>query len=142
MYDFVTGPLAWLAFLVFFVGIVVRVGQYIRGLDWKLDRVTYTVNVSYGIKGALRSIFFWLFPFGTRSWRSYPFLTLLVFSFHIGILFTPIFLIAHNVLLLERWGFSFWTITEATADFMTFLVLVSAIFLVLRRIALPEVRII
>lgn len=142
MYDFVTGPLAWLAFLVFFVGIVVRVVQYIRGLDWKLDRVTYTVNVSYGIKGALRSIFFWLFPFGTRSWRSYPFLTLLVFSFHIGILFTPIFLLAHNVLLLERWGFSFWTITEAAADFMTFLVLVSAIFLVLRRIALPEVRII
>jgi len=142
MYDFVTGPLAWLAFLVFFVGIVVRVVQYIRGLDWKLDRVTYTVNVSYGIKGALRSIFFWLFPFGTRSWRSYPFLTILVFSFHIGILFTPIFLLAHNVLLLERWGFSFWTITEATADFMTFLVLVSAIFLVLRRIALPEVRII
>ncbi len=142
MYDFVTGPLAWLAFLVFFVGVVVRVVQYIRGLDWKLDRVTYTVNVSFGIKGALRSIIFWLFPFGTHSWRSYPFLTVLVFAFHIGILFTPIFLLAHNVLLLERWGFSLWTIPEVAADFLTFLVLISAIFLVLRRIALPEVRII
>ena len=142
MYDFVTGPLAWLAFLIFFVGVVVRVVQYIRGLDWKLDRVTYTVNVSYGIKGALRSIFFWLFPFGTRSWRSYPFLTLLVFAFHIGILFTPIFLLAHNMLLLERWGFSLWTIPEAACDFLTFVVLISAIFLILRRIALPEVRII
>jgi len=142
MYDFVTGPLAWLAFLVFFVGVVVRVVQYIRGLDWKLDRVTYTVNVSYGIKGALRSIFFWLFPFGTHSWRSYPLLTVLVFAFHIGILFTPIFLLAHNLLLLERWGFSLWTIPEAAADFLTFVVLISAIFLILRRIALPEVRII
>lgn len=142
MYDFVTGPLAWLAFLVFFVGVVVRVVQYIRGLDWKLDRVTYTVNVSYGIKGALRSIFFWLFPFGTHSWRSYPLLTVLVFAFHIGILFTPIFLLAHNLLLLERWGFSLWTIPEAAADFLTFVVLISAVFLILRRIALPEVRII
>ena len=142
MYDFVTGPLAWLAFLVFFVGVVVRVVQYIRGLDWKLDRVTYTVNVSYGIKGALRSIFFWLFPFGTHSWRSYPLLTVLVFAFHIGVLFTPIFLLAHNLLLLERWGFSLWTIPEAAADFLTFVVLISAIFLILRRIALPEVRII
>ncbi|MCX5881169.1 MAG: hypothetical protein NTU74_05030 [Deltaproteobacteria bacterium] len=142
MYDFVTGPLAWLAFLVFFVGVFVRVVQYIRGLDWKLDRVTYTVNVSYGIKGALRSIFFWLFPFGTHSWRSYPLLTVLVFAFHIGILFTPIFLLAHNLLLLERWGFSLWTIPEAAADFLTFVVLISAVFLILRRIALPEVRII
>jgi nitrate reductase gamma subunit len=120
----------------------VRVVQYIRGLDWKLDRVTYTVNVSYGIKGALRSIFFWLFPFGTHSWRSYPLLTVLVFAFHIGILFTPIFLLAHNLLLLERWGFSLWTIPEAAADFLTFVVLISAVFLILRRIALPEVRII
>jgi len=142
MYDFVTGPLAWLAFLVFFVGVVVRVVQYIRGLDWKLDRVTYTVNVSYGIKGALRSVFFWLFPFGTRSWRYYPFLTVLVFTFHIGILLTPVFLMAHNVLLLERWGVSLWTIPESAADFLTILVLVSAVFLILRRIALPEVRII
>ncbi len=142
MYDFVTGPLAWLAFLVFFVGVVVRVVQYIRGLDWKLDRVTYTVNVSYGIKGALRSVFFWLFPFGTRSWRYYPFLTVLVFTFHIGILLTPVFLMAHNVLLLERWGVSLWTIPESAADLLTILVLVSAVFLILRRIALPEVRII
>lgn len=142
MYEFVTGPLAWLAFSVFFIGIIVRVVQYIRGLDWKLDRVTYTVNVSYGIKGALRSIFFWLLPFGTRAWRSNPFLTFFVFTFHIGLLLTPVFLLAHNELFLERWGFRFPTISEATADFLTILVLVSALFLVLRRIALPEVRII
>ncbi len=142
MYEFVTGPLAWLAFSVFFVGSMVRVVQYIRGLDWKLDRVTYEVNVSYGIKGALRSIFFWLLPFGTRGWRSSPFLTFFVFTFHIGLLLTPVFLVAHNELLLERWGFRFPSLSEATADFLTILVLVSAIFLVLRRIALPEVRII
>jgi len=69
MYEFVTGPLAWLAFAVFFVGNIVRLVFYVRGLDWKLDRVTYSVNTSFGVKGAVRSILFWLTPFGTHSWR-------------------------------------------------------------------------
>jgi hypothetical protein len=46
MYEFVTGPLAWLAFAVFFIGNIVRLVFYVRGLDWKLDRVTYSVNTS------------------------------------------------------------------------------------------------
>jgi nitrate reductase gamma subunit len=141
MYDFVTGPLAWLAFSVFFVGVIARVVLYIRGLDWKLDRVTYTVNVSYGIKGALRSIFQWLFPFGTHGWRFYPFMTVLVFAFHIGILITPVFLIAHNLMMWERWGIRLWTLPEPVADFLTLTVMVCAVFMVLRRIALAEVRI-
>ena len=142
MYEFVTGPLAWLAFSVFFIGILVRIVRYIRGLDWKLDRVTYTVNVSYGVRGALRSVISWLFPFGTRSWRQYPFMTVLVFSFHIGILVTPVFLMAHNLLLWERWGIRLWTLPESAADVLTLAVMISAVFLVLRRVALPEVRII
>ncbi len=142
MYDLVTGPLALLAFAVFFIGICVRVIGYIRGLDWKLDRVTYTVNVSYGIRGALRSVFSWLFPFGTRSWRTHPFLTVLVFTFHIGILVTPVFLLAHNVMLRERWGFQLWSMPDGVSDVLTVLVIVSAVFLMLRRIALPEVRVI
>jgi len=58
MYEFVTGPLAWLAFSIFFVGLIARTVWYVRGLDWRLDRVTYGVNTRYGVKGAARSIFF------------------------------------------------------------------------------------
>jgi nitrate reductase gamma subunit len=142
MYELVTGPLAWLSFAVFFIGIIVRVVRYIRGLDWQADRVTYTVNVKFGIKGALRSIFYWLLPYGTRSWRNNPGFTFLVFLLHIGLLFTPIFLQGHNVLLKERWGISLWTIPESAADLLTIAVIVAAVFLALRRIALTEVRII
>ena len=95
-----------------------------------------------GIRGAVRSIGYWLLPYGTQSWRNNPFFTLLVFLLHIGLLFTPVFLLGHNVLLQERWGFSLPTISESTADLLTMLVIVSAVFLVLRRIALTEVRII
>ncbi len=142
MYQFVTGPLAWLAFIIFFFGLVLRIVLYVRGLDWKLDRVTYSVNVSYGIKGAIRSIIFWIFPFGTRSMRKNPVFTVMVFVFHIGLLITPVFLLAHNVILEEKWGISFWTLPETVSDILTIAVIVSALFLILRRIALPEVRII
>ena len=140
MYEFVTGPLVWLSFAIFFVGLIVRTVRYIKGLDWKLDRVTYSVNTSYGVRGAVRSILFWLFPYGTRSWRNNPWFTLWVFLMHIGILLTPIFLLGHNVLMRERLGISLWTMPDGLADFLTILVMVSAILLILRRIALPEVR--
>ena len=142
MYEFVTGPLAWIAFAIFFIGLIVRTVLYVKGLDWKLDRVTYGENVSFGIKGAVRSILFWLFPYGTRSWRNNPWFTLWVFLMHFGLFFTPIFLLGHNILLKERWGIRLWTIPEAVADGLTVIVIVSVIFLILRRIALPEVRLI
>lgn len=140
MYELVTGPLAWISFGIFFVGLLYRLVWYIRGLNWQMDRVTYTANVAYGIKGALRSIFFWLVPFGTHSYRFYPGFTVLVFVFHICLLATPIFLMGHNVLLLERWGFSLPVLPEGLTDAMTVALIVAAVFIILRRIALPEVR--
>jgi nitrate reductase gamma subunit len=61
---------------------------------------------------------------------------------HIGLLLTPIFLLGHNVLMRERLGFSLWSMPGAVADFLTIAVFVSVILLILRRIALPEVRLI
>ena len=142
MYEFVTGPLVWLSFAIFFVGLIVRAVLYIRGLDWKLDRVTYSENTSFGVRGAVRSILFWLFPFGTHSWRNNPWFTIWVFLMHIGLLLAPIFLLGHSVLMRERLGFGFWSLPEGLADALTILVIVSVIFLTLRRIALPEVRLI
>lgn len=142
MYQFVTGPLAWLAFIIFFVGIIVRTVWYFKGLNWQMDRVAYKPHMRFGIKGALRSIGFWLVPYGTHSWRQNPFFTLLVFVLHIGLLLTPIFLMGHNVMLEENFGISLLTISESTADFLTVLVILAVILLALRRIALPEVRII
>jgi len=142
MYEFVSGPLALLAFSVFFVGIIVRTVMYVRGLSWQMDRVAYREHMSYGIKGAARSIIYWMLPYGTQSWRNNPFFTLLVFVLHIGVLITPIFLLGHNILIKASWGFSLPTLSETTADILTIATIAAVVFLVLRRIALPEVRII
>lgn len=141
MYEFLTGPVLWLSFTIFFVGCVIRIICYIKGLDWQADRVAYTAHFFHGIKGAVRSIGFWLFPFGTRSWRINPLFTMVFFSFHVGLIITPVFLLAHNIILRERWGFSLWTLSQPAADIMTIAVIIAAVFLILRRIALPEVRI-
>ncbi len=142
MYEFLTGPMLILTFVIFFIGIIWRTIWYFRGLSWQLDRVAYKPHLSYGIKGALRSVIFWLLPFGTRSWRFYPGTTLLVFAFHIGLLFTPVFLKAHNIILNERFGISLPTLPEGLADALTLMVIISAFFLLLRRIAYPQHRII
>ncbi|MEJ2158646.1 MAG: hypothetical protein P8X96_25245, partial [Desulfobacteraceae bacterium] len=141
MYEFVAGPLAKIAFLIFLVGLIWRFIGYVRGLNWQADRVAYTQNVGPGIKGAIRSIVAWLIPFGTHSWRFYPGFTVLVFVFHIGLLVTPIFLLGHNLMMKAAWGFSFPTLPEALADTLTVAMLIAGLFILLRRIALPAVRI-
>ncbi len=141
MYEFVAGPLAKIAFLIFFLGLIWRFVYYVRGLNWQADRVAYTQFIGAGVKGAARSIVSWLIPFGTHSWRFYPGFTVLVFVFHIGILLVPLFLLGHNMMLADAWGFSLPTIPESLADTLTVAMLIAGLFILLRRIALPAVRI-
>jgi hypothetical protein len=74
-------------------------------------------------------------------WRFYKGTTVLVFAFHIALLLTPVFLRAHNILLQERWGVSLWSLPEGLSDILTIVVIMAALFLLLRRVAYPEVRI-
>jgi len=141
MYGFITGPLFWLSICVFIIGMAVRFVMYFKGLHWQLDRVAYGAFPLQGLKGAWRSIYRWLLPFGTQSWRKQPFMTVVFFGFHIGAVLVPLFLLAHNVFLKEKIGFSLVTLNPTVADILTWAVVVSAVFLALRRVALPEVRI-
>jgi nitrate reductase gamma subunit len=68
-------------------------------------------------------------------------MTVIFFGFHIGAVLVPLFLLAHNVFLKEKIGVSLITLNPTIADVLTWMVVVSAVFLALRRIALPEVRI-
>ena len=141
MYQIITGPVLWLSFAVFIIGCLVRTILYIKGLDWQADRVAYTAHMSYGLKGAARSIILWLFPFGTRSWRVKPLFTIVFFIFHICLIVTPVFLLAHNIILKQRFGFSLPTLPEPVSNIMTIMVVLAALFIIIRRMALPEVRI-
>ena len=140
MYQFLTGPLAWLSFAIFLIGLIVRTVLYIRGFSWKFDRVATKEQSPSGIKGVLSPIFLWLFPFIDRRWRNNVGFAILVLVFRIGLVVMPIFLLAHNIILKERWGIRFWTLPETTADILTIAVIFSAVFLILRCVALPGLR--
>jgi nitrate reductase gamma subunit len=141
MYAFLTGFMLWLSVSICLIGLIVRLVLYIKGLSWQLDRVAYGEYPAQGFKGAARSIFRWLLPFGTQGWRRQPFMTIIFFGFHFGAVLIPLFLLAHNEILKATIGFSFFTLNSTLADMLSWAVVISAVLMVLRRIALPEVRI-
>jgi len=53
----------------------------------------------------------------------------------------PLFLLAHNMFLKDKIGVSLFTLNPTVADILTWAVVVSAVLLALRRVGLPEVRI-
>jgi len=141
MHEFLTGIFFWFAISVCLVGMAVRSVLYFRGLNWQLDRVAYKAHPKAGMKGAFRSIYKWLIPYGTYGWRTQPFMAAVFFGFHIGAILVPVFLSAHNIFLKSKVGFSLFTLSAGLADFLTWLAVGCAVLLIIRRIVLPEVRI-
>lgn len=140
MYTFLTGPMLWVAMLIFIGGLAWRVVRYVKGLDWRLERVAYGPGRDVGLKGALFSVFKWLVPFGTHSWRKQPYFTVAFFLFHLGLVIVPLFLAGHMVIMRARLGFSFPSMPLWLSDALTIGAILGGVMMALRRIALPEVR--
>lgn len=140
MYSILTGPMLWVSASIFVLGLTWKVVRYFYGLDWKLERVGYLPNLGKGIPGALSSIVQWLIPFGTHSFRNQVYFTIAFFLFHIGLVITPLFLAGHTVILHERFDISWPTLPMCLADIFTIGGIIGGVMLLLRRIALPEVR--
>jgi hypothetical protein len=51
-------------------------------------------------------------------------------------------LLAHGVLWYESWEISWWSLPETVADYMTLITIGCCIFLALRRLVLPYVRVV
>lgn len=141
MLDVLTGFGLRLSMGICLIGLLVRGIFYIRGLHWQMDRVAYTAHPKAGLKGAARSIFFWILPFASRGWRVQPGMTLLFFVFHIGIIGVFLFLSAHNLIFEKAFGFSLAVLPQPIADILGWGAVISAIFLAVRRMVMPEVRI-
>jgi len=135
LYNFIRGPLVWISLLIFIGGSIYKV-LWILSLA-KRDKVVFPY---ISLKYSIRSIIHWVIPFASTNWRKRPGMTITTFLFHICLLFTPIFLIAHNALLKESWNFRLWTIPETIADVMTVVVIVCSIIFFIRKLVAPEVR--
>ncbi len=136
IYNFVSGPLAWLAFIIFFGGCLYRLVNLILLVNKKEKFIFSYMSWKY----SLRSILRWMTPFATENWRRHPVLTLVTFAFHICLIAAPLFLLSHNILWDESWNISWWTLPDGLADIMTLIVIGGCVFFLVRRLKLPEVQ--
>jgi len=136
IYQFVSGPLAWVAFILFIGGSLYRVIAMIAEVKKKEPFVFTYMSLKY----SLRSILHWITPFATYNWRRKPVLTVVTFAFHICLFVSPIFLLAHVTLWDESWNIRWWTLPDGSADIMTLIVMASCVFFLVRRLTQREVQ--
>jgi len=136
LYNIVSGPMAWIAFIVFFGGCFYKLYNLIVLTQQKESFIFSILSLKYG----LRSIGHWLTPFGTENMKKNPVMTVVTFAFHICLFIAPIFLLAHVVLWDEYFNISWWTLPEQLADFLTLIVIVGCLYFLYRRLTDPTVK--
>jgi nitrate reductase gamma subunit len=137
MYDFVRGPLLWVAFIVFFGGLVYQVIQFFA-LTRRKEPVFAPSN-SKG-EGSVRTYKDWLDLLRNTILGTHPVMTIVTSVFHVCLFIAPIFLLAHGILFYESWGIDVWSFSESTTDVLTVVFLICGLFFILRRIFVRQVR--
>jgi len=136
-YEFVRGPLAYIAFFIFIAGSAVRLlSFYLKGSNPKL--LYPKENLSNGFKAILVGVV----PFATRFMKKRPLFTLITFLFHICVIILPLFFLAHNILWFESFGVLWANIPDGLADVMTVFVLLACIFFFVRRFVVNEAKLV
>jgi len=135
MYEWIRGPLVWIAFVVFVGGALLRL--ITMGLLAKQEKIVFPM---YDLKYGARSVLRWIVPFAATNMRKHPAMTAVSFAFHGCLLTTPLLVMGHAVLWEESWGVRWWSLPPWLADLMTLTVIAGGLFFFLRRIAAPEVR--
>ncbi len=166
MVEFIKGPMVWIAFGVFFAGLLFQ-GIRFFGLTRRKERhlIPEQPKKTDGKKkrgsGATREgmwiqRFLWwfekkfapmisfaekrIFPMRKSIIGTHPVMTGVTIVFHVFLFATPIFLLAHNELIASSLGFSLPGLADSTADMMTMVFLACAAFFLLRRIFVRRVR--
>ncbi len=135
MYEFVSGPLVWIAFILFIAGLVF---QFVRVR--KLAGIAKVSNPDSGSKHEFSTLLHWLVPFASRNVRMGYEVTFVTLAFHACLVLVPIFLTAHVVMFSFAWGPQWGTLSQRAADGLTVLMMMAVIFFVVRRWMLPELR--
>ena len=133
-YSFVNGPLIWIAFLVFAVGLLTRLAFFFSAI--LKDRGGKEQGWGYYLITVGGS----LLPFHRAALKT-PVYAGLRYVFHICLFAVPIWLSGHIVLWSEsrlEWDWS--PLPDTWADGMTILVVIFALFFLIRRVIVPSIR--
>ena len=136
IYKFVSGPMVCVAFSIFILGSFYRIFSLLSLVRQKESFIFSYMSLKY----SLRSILRWSIPFSTTNMRLNPVMTIVTYIFHLCLLITPVFLLAHVLLIEESWGISWWTLPEWLSDLMTLGVIGGCLYFLYRRLFLAQVK--
>jgi nitrate reductase gamma subunit len=145
MYEFIRGPMIWISFLIFIIGLIYQAFKFFaltRKKEWIPLNLPFNPDKPPQ-KEYARRIADWFVSLKKKTvWGSHPVMTVITSVFHIFLFITPLFLLGHNILLDEACGIHLWSFPESFSDGLTWiLILCGAIFL-FRRIFVRRVRVI
>lgn len=132
--SFVEGPLLWIVFLIFIIGILARLGFFFSEI------IKNSKNKDFRWRYNLTTFGRFFLPFHMAVPKRAIFATLR-YIFHVCMIVVPIWLSGHIVLWAEsRFEWDWRSLPDAWADWMTLILLGLAIYFLLRRIVLKDTR--
>lgn len=134
--DFIMGPMVWISFLVFILGLGYKIFGIIREVREK-EPYIFTYLTLYH---SARSIGAWMIPFYPRSTRQQPVFYALSYVFHLALFAVPLFLSAHIVLVEEAFNIAWPAMNDTIADLLTVVIMAVLVFFGGRRIMVPEIK--
>ena len=140
-YDFIRGPMVWVAFTVFFTGTLFQI--------FRLLSLTKELPVTKLTPGPGRFLPKRAEDEDKRDWVMWlklsifgvnPFMTIVSAIFHILLILMPLFILGHNILLDNSFGFSVISLSEEVTDFLTSILLLCVAVFLYRRLFLARVK--
>jgi nitrate reductase gamma subunit len=135
----IRGPLVWVAFVVFIVGLVFQCVRMMR-LTRKRKMPPRIYKKPQTTKRFSRRMRDGLVFLRVSVLGATPCMAVISFIFHTCLILTPFLVTAHSVLLDTSFGLSFVSLSERTTDGLTLIVLFCGIFFLTRRMAVRRVR--
>ncbi len=139
MNTFIQGQLIWIVFLIFILGLAFQLTQFIK-LTRKKEWGYPPLEIKSQKKTAGQWVASCLASLNGTLWKTDPLMTVVTAAFHVFLIVAPLFLLGHNILLNQSWGFSLLSLPESITDVLTVVVLVCAAFFLARRLFLSRVR--
>ncbi|MBU1172228.1 MAG: respiratory nitrate reductase subunit gamma [Proteobacteria bacterium] len=141
-YDFIRGPLVWISFIVFFLGLIFQVFRFISMTE-KIDHSVYNPRPRTKLpKLSLNAET--ISRFLTKTKLSIvgvnPVMVIVTTLFHICLVVAPLFLLAHNILLKDAIGVSLFSFSDCFADYLTLILMACGLYFLLRRFFVARVR--
>ncbi len=144
MFDFISGPLVWISFATFLLGSLFQILRFFL-LSEKKEVVRPNLpplpeqeeSNGFSLKTFKQRI---ALLKATSILGFGPFLAFVSLLFHLLLFAVPIFLLAHNILLQQALGISFFSFSEKTSDILTVFLIACVLVFLVRRLLIARVR--